>query len=178
MKAQSKKDIISIINGFKVDFGVLLLICCAVFFALDYIKYNDIKDVVSTLQNLSAAIFTIVGLWVGFLYPNAIQSIVSDNVDYIKNSKDAPRIEKLIYVIITSALVMLSTLFFYVVKSFLGGTPIYKDNMVIIKFGGLGFLSFMCWLQTKCVFSLIISNLNFVNNLHTRINNSKIKHGD
>ncbi|HDL7395907.1 TPA: hypothetical protein PXN48_000656 [Yersinia enterocolitica] len=176
MKRQTKNDIKEFLAQQKLNAIVFFLLVALVCFFVKYIKYNDVKDVISTLQSISAAIFTIVGLWVGFLYPNAIASIVTDDIDYIKNTKDAPRIEKLIYVIIISALVMLGTLFFYFLRSLIGNSSFYLNNVFWIKTIALIFIYYMVWLQSKCIFSVILSNINFANNLHTRINNSKIEH--
>ena len=39
-------------------------------------NYNDIKDILSTLQNISVMIFTIAGIWLAYIYPKAISGIV------------------------------------------------------------------------------------------------------
>lgn len=178
MKSRTKKDTKEFIKSQKINGMVFIIIVSLVFIMSNYVIFNDIKDIISTLQNISASIFTIVGLWVGFLYPNAIAGIVNDNIDYIKNTKDAPRIEKLIYVIIISALVMMTTLLFYISKAILGNTPFYDSYRYIIKFIALTVILYMSWLQIKCIFSLILSNINFANNLHARINRAKIEHED
>lgn len=178
MKPENKKAIEELAKNHKWNVLLFIVIVVLVLLNVKYFKYNDIKDVVSTLQSLSAAIFTIVGLWIGFLYPSAIQSIVTDDIDYIKNTKDAPRIEKLIYVIITSALVMLGTLFFYIVKSAIGNTPIYVEYKVFFKTSAFSFIFFMCWMQTLCIASVIISNIKFASSLYSRIYSSKIKHDE
>ncbi|EIY0596927.1 hypothetical protein MMC38_004312, partial [Salmonella enterica] len=95
MKSRTKKDTKEFIKSQRINGMVFIIIVSLVFIMSNYVIFNDIKDIISTLQNISASIFTIVGLWVGFLYPNAIAGIVNDNIDYIKNTKDAPRIEKL-----------------------------------------------------------------------------------
>lgn len=176
MNPKVRKALSDLINGAKWDVIALVVIAALVYFLKDSLKFTDVKDVVGTLQNISAAIFTIIGLWVGFLYPNAIQGIVSDNVDYIKNTKDVPRIERLIYVIIVSALVMLGTLVFYILKALIGNLNIYSEYRVVIKFTALVFVFCLCWLQSRCIFSVIISNFRFANNLYSRINESKLKH--
>ncbi|EMA0459361.1 hypothetical protein U1712_003275 [Enterobacter hormaechei subsp. hoffmannii] len=178
MSPQISKDLKALIVQWKWNLLILLLIALASYWLKDNVNYNDIKDILGVLQNISAAIFTIVGLWIGFLYPNAIASIVNDDVDYIKNTKDAPRIEKLIYVVITSAVVMLSILFVYLFKSIgsgLSSSIVQADSLKMI---GITFVYFMCWLQTKCVFSVILSNVSFANNLHTRIVSAKFSHHD
>ena len=178
MSPQTSKDLKALIIQWKWNLLILFLIAVASYWLKAYVNYSDIKDILGVLQNISAAIFPIVGLWIGFLYPNAIASIVNDDVDYIKNTKDAPRIEKLIYVVITSAVVMLSILFVYLFKSIgsvLSSSVVYSD---LIRMIGITFVYFMCWLQIKCVFSVILSNLSFANNLHSRIVNARFSHHD
>ncbi len=176
MNPKVRKALSNLINGAKWDVIALVIIAVLIYFLKDSLRFGDVKDVVGTLQSISAAIFTIVGLWVGFLYPNAIQGIVSDNIDYIKNTKDAPRIERLIYVIIVSAFVMLGTLVFYMIKALIGNSNIYTECKWFIKYIALVFVFSLCWLQSRCIFSVIISNFRFANNLYSRINESKLKH--
>lgn len=176
MNPKLRKAWSELIAGAKWDVIALVIVAIIIYFLKNTLRFGDVKDVVGTLQNISAAIFTIIGLWVGFLYPNAIQGIVSDNVDYIKNTKDVPRIEKLIYVIIVSALVMLGTLVFYIFKALLGNTSIYVEHKLVIKYVALIFVFYLCWLQSRCIFSVIKSNFRFANNLYSRINESKLKH--
>ncbi|MCE1261056.1 hypothetical protein [Enterobacter kobei] len=178
MKSQTKRDLKEFIKSQKINILVLFIMIILISITFKKIVLNDVKDIITTLQSISAAIFTIVGLWVGFLYPNAIAGVVNDNVDYIKNTKDAPRIEKLIYVIIISAIVMMSTLVFYVTKMLLINTHFYSINKGAIKFIALTMILFMSWLQIKCILSIILSNINFANNLHARINRAKIEHED
>ncbi|MBK0544640.1 hypothetical protein GZ027_01085 [Klebsiella pneumoniae] len=178
MSPQISKDLKSLIVQWKWNLLILFLIALASYWLKDKVSYNDIKDILGVLQNISAAIFTIVGLWIGFLYPNAIASIVNDDVDYIKNTKDAPRIEKLIYVVITSAVVMLSVLFVYLFKSIWSGLSSSIVHTDFVKMIGVTFVYFMCWLQVKCVFSVILSNVSFANNLHSRIVSAKFSHHD
>lgn len=176
MKPETKKALNELLETSKYDLYFLGGMIVLIFLLRDALSFNNVKDVVGTLQSISAAIFTIVGLWVGFLYPNAIQSIVNDNVEYIKNSKDVPRIEKLIYVIVISALVMLGTLVFYTLKSLFYNTIIYHECRQFIRIVAFTLIYFSCWLQARCIFSVITSNLRFVSNLHARINESRIKH--
>jgi len=176
MSPGSKKALGELWTTLKYDFYFFIAVILVVWFLNESLAFNDVKDVVGTLQSISAAIFTIVGLWVGFLYPNAIKSIVNDDVDYIKNSKDIPRIEKLIYVIITSALVMLGTLLFYVLKSLLFHTAIFEQFKAFFRICAFTLVYFSCWLQARCIFSVIVSNLRFASNLHSRISDSRIMH--
>ncbi|QZQ52002.1 hypothetical protein K6L24_09675 [Erwinia persicina] len=178
MKEQTKRLTYIVIK--QQIFNILIFAACVFVSILIYKKiiFNDLKDILSTLLNLSAAIFTIVGLWVGFLYPNAINSIIKDDISYIKNQKDAPRIEKLVYVIIISALVMLGTLVIFLLRVVIPTFPLYFNNIKTFKIACLTLIFFMCWMQSKCVFSIILSNLHFVNSLHGKLNKAKLEHTD
>lgn len=178
MKEQTKRLVYIVFR--QQALNIIMFAVCVSLSLLIYKKviFNDIKDILFTLLYISAAIFTIVGLWVGFLYPNAINSIVRDDISYIKNQKDAPRIEKLVYVIITSALVMLGTLFIFLSKLIIPYLEWHQGNEFFPKIFCLTLLLFMSWMQAKCVFSIILSNLHFVNSLHGKLNKSKLEHGD
>lgn len=178
MSAQTQKDLMAVLAGQKYNFIILVAILFVVIYFRNSINYGDVKDVLGVLQNMSAAVFTIIGLWIGFLYPNAIASIVNDDVDYIKNTKDAPRIEKLIYVVIVSAFVMIFVLMVYLCKGLISHSEFFESHRSLIKILGAVMVYFMSWLQMKCVFSVIISNLSFANNLHTRISKAQLQHHD
>ncbi|MGP6473648.1 hypothetical protein [Rahnella aceris] len=176
MKPQTQKLIITVARQQVINIVVFALAVFISFNVYNKVEFNDVKDVLNTLLGLSASIFTIVGLWVGFLYPNAINSIVNDDISYIKNEQDSPRIEKLINVIIISALVMLGILLAYLARLILPIFDIYKENLAVFKVTSLSILVMMCWLQSKCIFSIIISNYHFVNNLHGKITTAKLEH--
>ncbi len=160
--------------------NIFMLVLCFVISVIFYkeFSYNDAKDILSVLINLSASIFTIVGLWVGFLYPNAMSSIVNDDISYIKNEKDSPRIERLVYIIIISASIMVGILFLYLVRAMLHSSNIYKEYIDIFKYLGMAYIYFLAWLQARCVLSIIATNLHFVNQLHGRLSQARMEHED
>ncbi|MTD08129.1 hypothetical protein GKN89_15490 [Serratia sp. YC16] len=170
--------IITVAKQQAINFVAVVLCCVISYFSFKSFSYNDAKDILGVLINISASIFTIVGLWVGFLYPNAMNSIVKDDISYIKNEHDSPRIEKLVYTIITSAFVMAGILIFFLVKAMFHALPVYNANKELFKYIGIFFIYFMSWMQLKCVMSLILSNLHFVNHLHGRLAKAKLEHYD
>ncbi|WP_072160008.1 hypothetical protein [Pluralibacter gergoviae] len=170
--------LITVAKQQAINFFAIVLCCVISYFSFKSFSYNDAKDILGVLINISASIFTIVGLWVGFLYPNAINSIVKDDVSYIKNEQDSPRIEKLVYTIITSALVMSGILIFFLTKAIFNALPFYHTSKDLFKCIGIIFIYFISWMQIKCVLSLILSNLHFVNHLHGRLSKAKLEHYD
>ena len=140
------------------------------------IHFDAIKDVLSMLQTISAAVFTIIGLWLGFIYPNAITSIVNDDISYISSTKDAERVESLVYIIIISAVVMLSTLLIYLFKALAGNSELYLEFNNIVKPLCISAVIYLCWLQFRCVLNVILNNFKFISNLHSKLTDAKHKH--
>lgn len=176
--AQEKSLIITVARQQAVNFFAVVCCCVTSYFSAKFFSYDDARDILGVLINISASIFTIVGLWVGFLYPNAMNSIVKDDVSYIRNEHDSPRIEKLVYTIITSAFVMGGILIFFLSKSIIHTFPFYHESKFLFKILGVSFVYFISWMQLKCVLSLILSNLHFVNHLHGRLAKAKLEHYD
>lgn len=176
--AEAESLIVTVAKQQAVNVVAVVVLGGISYYSYKGFSYDIAKDILGVLINISAAIFTIVGLWVGFLYPNAMSSIVKDDVSYIKNEKDSPRIERLVYTIITSAFVMASILLFFLIKVMLSSLPFYKTSIDIIKFAGAFAIYFMSWLQLKCVMSLVLSNLHFVNHLHGRLASARLEHYD
>ncbi|HBN2097997.1 TPA: hypothetical protein L1209_002557, partial [Escherichia coli] len=59
--------IITVAKQQAINFVAVVLCCAISYFSFKSFSYNDAKDILSVLINISASIFTIVGLWVGFL---------------------------------------------------------------------------------------------------------------
>ncbi|MDO6514940.1 MULTISPECIES: hypothetical protein [Neptuniibacter] len=156
---------------------ISLSVCIAIG-ALCYetVTFSSASDVLGMLQTVSAAVFTIVGLWLGFIYPNAITSIVNDDASYIANTKDAERVEGLVYIIILSAIVMITTLFVFLIKALIHDTTFYKTYYAFIKGGVVALLIYLCWIQSRCVFQVIRNNFKFVSNLHTKLGDARHTH--
>lgn len=73
MSARTLHDLKELAKQQVVNFCFGLCFPNRLFFR-DAIRYNDIKDVLGVLQNISAAIFTIVGLWIGFYIQMQLQA--------------------------------------------------------------------------------------------------------
>jgi hypothetical protein len=176
MKYETKTALKELLKSLIVQ-GVVIILCLALsWFIYERVQFSALKDVLATLQTLAAIVFAIVGLWVGSLYPNAIMSIVNDDISYISNTKDAQRIEKLVYIIIISACVMLGTLLIYLSKFVITSLPFYGSIIDIAKFSVISFTLYLCWLQATCVLNVIFSNFNFISNLHSKLNKAKLEH--
>ncbi|EGR0204111.1 hypothetical protein ABXX67_004204 [Vibrio parahaemolyticus] len=139
-------------------------------------SYNSLKDLIDILKNASAMIFTIVGIWIAYIYPNAITAIVKpDSIDVIAGEQDARRIEMLVGIIITSAFIIIGIILFFASKSILGGLCWYSENRIWIKPFGITFILFLSYLQILSITKVIFSNIMFLNDLHSKLNQKKIE---
>lgn len=64
--------------------------------------------------------FTIMGIWLAFLYPNALQRIVNpktiETVDFTEQLEDTRRLEAIVGSVLKSSFVMITLLVVYLVK--------------------------------------------------------------
>ena len=135
-------------------------------------KYEDFKDYLSLLSGISGMVFTIMGIWIAFLYPNALSRLVDPRkvitVDFSETLLDTKRLENIVAAILKSAIVMTAALLITMAKVFLFLSPIYVDNNLIFKNMALSVLSVITVIQVEAVFSVIFSNVMFINDLHSK----------
>ncbi|RZQ29297.1 hypothetical protein D8T36_05905 [Vibrio vulnificus] len=167
----------------KLDMKARFLIHCLIFAALGYMSYNiqdsfsydNLKDLIDILKNASAMIFTIVGIWLAYIYPNAITAIVKpDSVEYVAGEQDAKRIEMLVGIIITSALIIIGIILFFASKTIFSSFDWYPKSHYWMKPLGFSFIFFLSYLQIISISKVIFSNIMFLNDLHTKLNQSEI----
>ncbi|AHM74502.2 hypothetical protein ACRRQX_000841 [Yersinia enterocolitica] len=162
----------------KVILHILVIISLVYvsFYMHDNIRYQGVVDILSGLQNASAMIFAIVGIWLAYLYPNAISGLVkSEKIDFIASTKDTKRIESLVFIILASALVLIGVIFFYVISAIVKNTDFYIFHHVTIKTIGFAYVLYLFLIQCYAVFMIIIRNIVFINDLHKKLNEQKLK---
>ena len=79
-----------ITKTYKRHLGVVFILLFIAFWVGNSFTYSDIKDILSTLQNISAMIFTIAGIWLAYIYPKAISVMMKPSIlsDEIKPNSD------------------------------------------------------------------------------------------
>ncbi|EPK0776829.1 hypothetical protein ACT7BH_001203 [Cronobacter turicensis] len=140
-------------------------------FRLD-INYKDIDPIISILQNTSAMIFTIMGIWIAYVYPNAVLKIVQPSkVTAIFSEDDLKRVKLLVGVVISSALILLLLLIGITLKTFLTKTIFFILHRQVFSGIGLWFLLSLVYAQLFCIYAVIASSVNFIidlKNLNTK----------
>lgn len=155
--------------------GYLIFSIASFFVAKQWLhgySYSDYKDYLALLAGLSGMVFTIMGIWIAFLYPNAMSRIVSSERlvarDFSESRSDAKRLESIVGAVMISALIMLAILFVTLLKIIVMMLPLYLVYKEGIKSGALAVAVFMTLIQMESVINVVISNVMFINDLHFR----------
>ncbi len=130
------------------------------------VSIGDLEPIISTLQNLSAAVFTLAGIWIAYSYPQAISAYTSPKSVKLIPTDETKRIEKLVLIVLTSAFVISSLLLFNFSYLLISETNFYSDWRECFKLLGVALLSYLCFLQLLAVFTVMVTNIEFVNELH------------
>ena len=134
--------------------------------------YSDFKDYGNNLLSISGMIFTIMGIWIAFIYPNAILRLQAPqkikNADFTQALEDTRRLESIVGCIMKSAFVASALCLVFLIKILLFSTPFYKENLHLIKSLVLGGTIFLTILQGSAVINVMYANFMFIEDLHRR----------
>lgn len=141
----------------------LLLLVWVSYSVKDTMTYSDVEPIISMLQNSAAMIFTIMGIWIAYVYPNAILKITQPSkVDVIFSRQDESRVTMLVGVVILSASVICLLMVGLTVRPLLLKTSFYLNFSETINFLGLFCLLALVYAQTFSIYIVIASNVNFI----------------
>ncbi|MFQ2176151.1 hypothetical protein ACK33V_02895 [Aeromonas veronii] len=143
-------------------FSALIAICVA-----QHMKIADLAPVISTLQNISAAVFTISGIWIAYIYPEAIIAFTSpDKVNLLNGTESTKRIKELVLVVISSSMVLISTLLYNLGYAFFLKADFVITHKSTFKIVAISFICFISFVQIKALWSILLSNIMFVDKLY------------
>lgn len=149
----------------------LTSIAGAIYFNVTY-KYEDLKTCSDTLLNVSSAVFTLMGIWIAFIYPNALSRIVDPKrvaaADFSENSDEYKRLSNIVGSVMKSAGVVLAIMAFNLLRVVLPNFSIITDNLVLVKQIALGSMISLFALQAHAVWEVITANILFLNDLYTK----------
>lgn len=133
-------------------------------------RYDDLKDYINLLSGVSGMVFTIMGIWIAFLYPNAMSRILDpDKIiakDFSESQSDAKRLESIVGAVMCSGLVMIIILFFSLIKTIIYTLPVYSSYRIEIKSTALAIIFCATLIQLESVIKVVLSNILFINDLH------------
>lgn len=147
----------------KILLALLIVIGVALYSGIA-MPYSDLKGYAAILTGTSGALFTIMGIWVAFLYPVINESLKSTNVipaDFSVNGEETRRLKTVVVVIVISAIVLTSSLFLFLISSFLDfeiKTAISKvTNQCITSFA---LIITLC--LVFCIYKVILVSLDLI----------------
>jgi hypothetical protein len=135
-------------------------------FVSEGITLTDLEPIMTTLKNLSASVFTLAGIWIAYSYPQAISAYTSPSSVKLIPTDETKRIENLVLIVLTSAFVISSLLVFNFLYLIFSETFLYINHREAFKLVGVASISYIAFLQLKAVFTVMITNIAFVNELH------------
>ncbi|WP_241680063.1 hypothetical protein [Serratia oryzae] len=131
-------------------------------FRLDMV-FKDVEPIISILQNTSAMIFTIMGIWIAYVYPNAVLRMVQpSSVTAIYSDEDLKRVRLLVGIVIFSALILILLLFGVAAKTFITKTIAFQQYKSLFTAIGLWCLLILIYAQLFCIYAVIASSMNFI----------------
>lgn len=159
-----------------IKFIIILLISIGAFFLCMRVgirvSYADFKDYSNALLAISGMVFTIMGIWIAFLYPNALLRLTDtskvETADFSEAYRDTRRLESIVASIIISASVAMAISLLMLVKMIFSGTAIYLEHINIIKSGAIAIAIFLSFYQYYSVLRVIYANYMFVSDLHIK----------
>jgi hypothetical protein len=153
-------------------------------------SYKNITGLVGILQNTSAMIFTVLGIWIAYAYPKAKQELsiikekVNQNIPAVSNSEikklltlfeaKYAEVSLLLFTLFLSAFVLGALLFGIFIKT-LYETSIFFGTFQIehIKFISLFALYNLVAIQLLAVYLVVAKNVNFATELHSDFSDVK-----
>lgn len=135
-------------------------------------SYSDFKETVHLLFNISSMVFTLMGIWIAFLYPNALQRLVNpskiEHVDFSESLNEAKRLESIVGSVLKSAIVAISIMLIFVIRLFLSESQFYLDNYKLVQSIAVSTVIVLSGLQLESIFHVVKSNVMFINDLHKK----------
>ncbi|WP_456025983.1 hypothetical protein [Pseudomonas capeferrum] len=127
------------------------------------IDAGSISNILGLLVAIAGAIFTIMSIWVAFLYPNVLKTLKGENlvnVDFSAGGEDTARLKEIISVIVQSASTMIAAVVLLILVSTINefGLGVRLWVVGIIQF----VLLFVSGLQICALISTIRINLSFM----------------
>lgn len=153
-----------------------LLVLCGVYGAVWYFKvdyrYEDLKDYIALLSNVSSMVFTIMGIWIAFLYPNALNRIIDPKkieiADFSETLEETRRLERIVAAVLQSAIVLTTALLVMAAKTALLKTGFYASHAFCLKTLAISVVAAITAMQIDAVLSVVFANVMFINDIHRK----------
>jgi hypothetical protein len=152
---------------------VLFTVFCWCFIHFDFkYLYADLKAFTDVLLNVSGVVFTLMGIWIAFLYPNALSRIVDPGriatADFSESASESIRLTAIVGSVLKSAVVVLAIMAMTLLKVVLPHFEVMMLHLVLVKQVALAVAATMFLIQAEAIFEVMMANLLFLNDLHIK----------
>lgn len=142
-----------------------------VHFKISY-TLGDLKNYTDALLAASGMVFTLMGIWIAFLYPNALSRIVNPEkiktADFSQTLSETRRLENIVGSVLKSAMAIVFVLLLYLSKVILSKTALYSEHLVTFKSIALSGVTVFSALQIDAILGVVFANVMFINDLHSK----------
>lgn len=146
---------------------IILLSLIGSYLGYPFVGNGTLQPILSTLQNISAAVFTLAGIWIAYIYPQAISAYTNpEKVTLMKGVDDTTRIYDLILIIFTSALVLAFTLFYQVLFVVFHKNQFFIQHIETVKYIITFIVIALSLTQIKALSSIMVNNFKFLERLY------------
>ncbi|KIN11591.1 hypothetical protein [Vibrio mytili] len=149
-----------------IQVAFLLISVAFAYLGSEFITLENLKNVIVTLQNVSAAVFTLAGIWVAYSYPEAISRFTNpEKFSLIKGVEQTNRIRSLVLTIFSSALVLVGIVIFNLITPYV--QYLLKDSSYysIIRTVGITTINYLALIQLQAIIRIMSNNLEFIYSL-------------
>ncbi|WMW61568.1 hypothetical protein RE680_00375 [Serratia marcescens] len=165
-------QIMGIIKFLWLYIALFFIFSCVIYyFEIDY-SFGDYNAYATVLIGVSGMVFTIMGIWIAFIYPNALQRIVNPKTlevaDFSQGLEDTQRLEAIVGSVLKSAVVIVSLMMIFLLKLVLFKTDIYLSNKELVKLLSLSMIIVLSYAQIEAVYQVIKANILFIEDLHNK----------
>lgn len=161
-----------VFNKFLIYFAFFLLFFMILkIVGFDY-NYSDLEKYMELLLTVSAMVFTIMGIWIAFLYPNALNKIVNpkkvEYADFNDSLNETKRLEGLVASVLRSAFVVTAVVLIFLSELVFSFFLTNSEYFLSVKQLVVSLVIVLTFLQLESVFYVMYSNVMFINELHNK----------
>ncbi len=144
----------------------ILISSIIAFLGREFITLSDLNNLIGTLQNVSAAVFTLAGIWVAYSYPEAISRFTNpEKFSLIKGIEQTNRIRSLVLTIFTSAFVLVGIVLFNLISPYAQHFSKDLSCYLIIRTSGIATINYLALIQLQAIIRIMSNNMEFIYSL-------------
>lgn len=137
------------------------------------LSYDTVKDYLSNLLVVSTMVFTLMAIWIAYLYPEALDKIKDEedkveNVDFSEAQAKLRRLEFIVASVFKSAIVAIIVMGIFLFRALFENIDYLQQVLPYIQTLTPSVLISIFILQFEAIYSVVQANMIFINELHGR----------